>query len=95
MQYQTRFQSMDVTVVCSLPCVDFAGGRKEQVKTALLSPLVEALLALPLRDSRDSGVQIGELVNSGWKSMLEGAVLGSQTPGGEGKCRISVLQGNV
>lgn len=50
-------------MVCSLPCVDFAGGRKEQVKTALLSPLVEALLALPLRDSRDSGVQIGELAN--------------------------------
>lgn len=30
MQYQTRFLSTDVTVVCSLPRVDFAGGRKEQ-----------------------------------------------------------------
>lgn len=77
-----------------LPLLGEGRSRKgEGRKAALLSLLVEALLALPLRDSRDSGVQIGELVNSGWKSMLEGAVLGSQAPGGEGKRRISVLQG--
>lgn len=61
---------MDVTVVCSLPRVTFAGERKEQVKAALLSQLVEAPLALPLRDSRDSGVQceIGEL----WREKYAG-----------------------